>query len=280
MNTSNSEYSQNLLRQPPRLIKHITRRLYARNSRQSVFPGDGIDWQSASAVLFLLGCYPQKGRLSGEPCLILNKRSVKVRQPGDLCCPGGRVSRRLDGGLATLLKLPMLHLSRWPHWPHWRKTRPRDAKRLRLLLATGVRESIEEMRLNPFGLDFLGPLPAQSLVMFQRVIYPMVVWVSGQKRFYPNWEVEKIIYIPLRDLLDPTGYAQYQLRFETQSSTAQVKPFPCFRYEKENETEVLWGATYRITTVFLDNVFGFVPPDPNSLPEIHGSLSKSYLSNN
>jgi hypothetical protein len=173
----------------------------------------------------------------------------------------------------------MLHLSRWPHWPHWRKTRPRDAKRLRLLLATGVRESIEEMRLNPFGLDFLGPLPAQSLVMFQRVIYPMVVWVSGQKRFYPNWEVEKIIYIPLRDLLDPAGYAQYQLRFETQSSPARVKPFPCFRYQKENESEVLWGATYRITAVFLDYVFGFVPPDLNSLPEIHGSLSRSYLNN-
>jgi hypothetical protein len=278
MDTSNSNYIYNLLRQPPQLIKHITRRLYVRNSRQSVFPSDGIDWQSASAVLFLLGRHPQKGRLAGEPCLILNKRSVKVRQPGDLCCPGGRVSRRLDAGLAILLKLPILHLARWPHWPRWRKTRPRDAKRLRLLLATGVRESIEEMRLNPFGLDFLGPLPAQPLVMFQRVIYPMVVWVSGQKRFYPNWEVEKIIYIPLRDLLNSTGYARYRLRFEGQTSAAQVNTFPCFRYEKENNTELLWGATYRITTAFLDYVFGFVPPDLNSLPEIYGRLSKAYLS--
>ena len=279
MNTSNSECIQNLLRQPPRLIKHITRRLYARNSRQSVFPGDGIDWQSASAVLFLLGRHPQTGSLSGEPCLILNKRSTRVRQPGDLCCPGGRVSRRLDAGLATLLKLPILHLARWPHWPQWRKTRPRDAKWLWLLLATGVRESIEEMRLNPFGLTFLGPLPAQPLVMFQRIIYPMVVWVSGQKRFYPNWEVEKIIYIPLRDLLNSTRYARYRLRFEAQSTTPQINTFPCFRYAKGNKEEVLWGATYRITAVFLDYVFGFVPPDLNSLSEIHGSLSRAYLNN-
>jgi hypothetical protein len=279
MNTLNSECIRDLLQQPPRLIKHITQRLYARNSRQSVFPGDGIDWQSASAVLFLLGRHPQKGSLSGEPCLILNKRSVNVRQPGDLCCPGGRVSRRLDAGLAALLKLPILHLARWPYWSQLRKTRPRDAKWLRLLLATGVRESIEEMRLNPFGLEFLGPMPAQPLVMFQRVIYPMVVWVSGQKRFYPNWEVEKIIYIPLRDLINSTRYARYRLRFEAQSTTAQMNTFPCFRYEKGNKAEVLWGATYRITAVFLDDVFDFVPPDLNSLPEIHGSLSRAYLNN-
>ena len=276
MSQLNSEYIHNLLQQPPQLIKHVTRRLNERNRRQSIFPGDGIDWQSASAVLFLLGLHPQKGRRSGEPCLILNKRSAMVRQPGDLCCPGGRVSPRLDAALAALLKLPMLHLSRWPHWRHWRKTRPHDAKRLRLLLATGVRESIEEMRLNPFGLDFLGPLPAQSLVMFQRVIYPMAVWIPRQKRFYPNWEVEKIIYIPVRDLLNPAGYARYQLRFAAQSRAEGISTYPCFRYEKE----VLWGATYRITTVFLDYVFGFVPPDLNSLPEIHGSLSRSYLSNN
>ncbi len=276
MNQLNSESIPNLLQQTPELIEHITHRLSVQNDRSPLFPKAGIDWQSASAVLFLLGRHPQKGRLSGEPCLILNKRSVKVRQPGDLCCPGGRVSRRLDAGLAALLKLPIFHLTRWPHWPHWRITRPRDAKRLRLLLATGVRESIEEMRLNPFGLDFLGPLPAQQLVMFHRVIYPMVVWIPRQKRFYPNWEVEKIIYIPLRDLLNPAGYARYQLRFEAQSSAAQINTFPCFRFEEE----VLWGATYRITTVFLDYVFGFVPPDLNSLPEIHGSLSRSYLSNN
>lgn len=280
MNPLNSESIQNLLRQTPELIEHITHRLCVQNNRNPLFPGDGIDWQSASAVLFLLGRHPQQGRLSGEPCVILNKRSENVRQPGDLCCPGGRVSPRLDAGLATLLKLPIFHLARWPHWPYWHKTRPRDAKRLRLLLATGVRESVEEMRLNPFGLEFLGPQPAQSLVMFQRVIYPMVVWVSGQKRFYPNWEVEKIIYIPLRDLLNPARYARYRLRFEAQSSAAPVNTYPCFRYVEGNKAEVLWGATYRITVAFLHDIFDFTPPDLNTLPEIRGSLSESYFLNN
>lgn len=269
----------NLLKQPPRLVDHITRRLQARNNRQPVFPQGGIDWQNASAVLFLLGGYRRRGRHFVEPFLILNKRSANVRQPGDLCCPGGRVSRRLDTALSKLLRLPILRIGRWPHWRRWHQDRPREAEWLRVLLATGLRESMEEMRLNPFGLDFLGPLPAQPLVMFKRVIYPMVIWVSGRKRFYPNWEVAKIIYIPLRNLLNPARYARYLLRFGTRSSAAPVNTFPCFQFEQNDQKELLWGATYRITTAFLKDVFDFVPPDINSLPEIYGHLSRSYLNN-
>jgi hypothetical protein len=266
------------LQPPAELRKQIVHRLHVNNHRRPIFARGGIDWPSASAVLFLLGRCPKKEPSSGEPCLILTKRSAKVRQPGDLCCPGGRVNRRLDAALASFFKLPLFPLARWPYWPEFLKKRPRDARWLRLLLATGVRESVEEMRLNPFCLNFLGPLPAQPLVMFQRVIYPMVVWVPGEKRFYPNWEVEKVIYFPLRDLLNPARYARYRLRFETQANAAHVKTFPCFRYHKENKAEVLWGATYRITAVFLDYVFGFVPPDLNSLPEIHGRIGREYLS--
>jgi hypothetical protein len=79
-------------------------------------------------------------------------------------------------------------------------------------------------------------------------------------------------------ILNPARYARYRLQFVAQSSAAQVSAFPCFRYEKENKAELLWGATYRITAVFLEYVFGFVPPDVNSLPEIHGRLSRAYLS--
>ncbi len=269
-----------LMQQPSHFSQHIIHRLHERSSRGPIFSDRDVDIKTASAVLFLLGRYPGTDRLSGEPCLILNKRSANVRQPGDLCCPGGRVNPRLDAGLAALLRLPVSPLVRWPYWRRWLHKQPREAGWLRLLLATGMRESVEEMCLNPFGLKFLGPLPAQPLVMFKRVIFPMVVWISSQKRFYPNWEVEKIIYIPLRNLLNPARYARYRLRFEAQSTTPQVNTFPCFRYDKENNAELLWGATYRITAVFLDYVFGFVPPDVNSLPEIHGSLNRAYLSNN
>ena len=278
MKLLDSDRIHSLLQQPSLLRKQIGDRLHTLNSREPIFTMEGVDLAVASAVLFLLGRQPRKTNHPEELCLILNKRSANVRQAGDLCCPGGRVSPRLDAGLAKLLRLPMLPLARWPFWPDWRKRRPYNVKWLRLLLATGLRESVEEMRLNPFGLKFLGPLPSQTLVMFQRVIYPMVLWVTRQKRFYPNWEVEKIVSIPLRDLLNPAQYARYRLRIETPSAAENVNTFPCFRYERDGETEILWGATFRITMVFLNYVFGFSPPDIDALPEIRGHLSRSYHS--
>jgi hypothetical protein len=278
MNSLEFDTIDALLQRPSELTQQIGDRLHTHNSRESIFAMEGVDLAVASAVLFLLGRQPGKTNHSEEVCLILNKRSVDVRQAGDLCCPGGRVSPRLDAGLAKLLRLPMLPLARWAFWPDWRKRRPYNVKWLRLLLATGLRESVEEMRLNPFGLKFLGPLPPQALVMFQRVIYPMVIWVTRQKRFYPNWEVEKIVSIPLRDLFNPVQYARYRLRIETASATENVNTFPCFRYEKDGENEILWGATFRITMVFLNCVFGFLPPDFDSLPEIRGHLSRAYHS--
>ena len=267
-----------LLQKTDALRQHIIGRLDAHNSHEAIFNLEKVDLQAVSAVLFLLGRYPDKGRYADQACLILNKRSAKVRQPGDLCCPGGRISPLLDTCLAALLQLPQLPLARWLHWQRWRRERPRQAGWLRLLLATGLRESVEEMRLNPFGVTFLGPLPAQSLIMFNRVIYPMVVWVSDQKRFYPNWEVEKIVYIPVCDLFDPAKYARYCLQIQNSSAGDTVNTFPCFRHQRAGEAEILWGATYRIAIGFLKQVFDFEPPDMYSLPEIHGRLGESYLS--
>jgi hypothetical protein len=277
VNFLDSDTIQDLLQRPGPLTKQITHRLHERYSPESIFASEKIDSACASAVLFLLGQFQSQNRLAGKPCLILNKRSANVRQAGDLCCPGGRVNLHLDGVLATLLKLPIGPLARWSYRSEWLKLHPRGLKWLRLFLATGLRESAEEMRLNPFGLKFLGPLPPQPLLMFQRIIYPMVMWITGQKRFYPNWEVDKIIYIPLRDLLNAAQYARYRVRIETRSNTVRVNTFPCFRYESANGTELLWGATYRITMVFLRDVFSFVPPAADSVPLIHGRLSRAYL---
>ena len=260
----------------------VARDLYA-SSRQALYTAQsGIDYRQASVVLFLVGdCPPEKGCRS-EPCLILNKRSERVRQPGDLCCPGGGISPGLDRPAAGLLKLPGSPLRRWPYWPQVKRLDLNG--RLPLLMATAFREGFEEMRLNPLGLEFLGLLPPQDLVLFSRRIFPLVCRVKRQQRFFPNWEVEKIVPIPLGHLLDPGRYAQYRLTIDIprpEKPEPEIRRLPCFihRYRRGG-AEIFWGATLRIALQFLEIVYAFTPPEIDSLPVVPGRLTRAYLTGN
>jgi 8-oxo-dGTP pyrophosphatase MutT (NUDIX family) len=262
------------------LVRRIIRVLNAQVEAKEVFSANGVNRQTGAGVLLLLGARRDNEHGSGEPCLILNKRSRKVRQPGDLCFPGGSISPRIDVPLAKLFSLPITSLGRWQYWPQWKCTHPRAARLLALLWATGLRESLEEMRLNPFGAKFLGPLPPQSLVMFQRKIYPLVTWVQRQQRFFPNWEVEKIIYIPLREMLDPANYRRYRLRMQitdAAESSPSTRDYLCFRFQKNSAIDILWGATLRITLLFLEYIFNFHPPALETLPIIEDRLDQNYF---
>ncbi len=257
---------------------HVATALH-RHQLDEGLPPLGVQSISSSVVLFLLGpvCGADGVR---QPCLILNKRSEKVPQPGDLCCPGGGVSPRVDRLLAGLLRLPGSPLTRWPCWRWWRRRRPVESRRLSTLFATALREGAEEMRLNPLGVRFLGPMPVQRLVLFRRDIYPMVCWVNRQQRFFPNWEVEKIVHIPLVHLLDTRYYARYRLRMDVpglSEATTAVRDFPCVIHGRGTERELLWGATYRIAMDFLDIVFGFRPPGLRGLPTINGRIGNRYM---
>lgn len=267
----------------PVFMDRVMDRLYEKNHHDRIFSKGVTDSSVTSAVLFLLGMHCQENEFSSSPCLILNKRSPMVKQPGDLCCPGGSLSSPMDTFLAKILYLPGTPLTRWPYWKMWHKQRRREAHNLALLFATCLREGFEEMRLNPMGVKFLGPLPQQQLVMFHRVIYPMVCWISRQKQFSPNWEVERVVYIPLQNLLNPSNYARYRLQIETSpenENLPDVKDYPCFIQKQKNDRDVLWGATFRITMAFLEIVFGFRPPDMESLPIVRGTLDRNYLTGN
>jgi len=271
---------QQLLENNLNLIRHIIQALNGQARQNSIYPAQPVDPQTAASVILLLGSHKNIQTNGSEPCLIFNKRSLKVRQPGDLCFPGGSVTPRLDSHLSKLLSLPFTSLGRWKYWSQWQDAQPQAARRLSLFWATGLRESFEEMRLNPLGVKFLGPLPPQSLVMFRRVIYPMVAWVRRQKKFFPNWEVEKIIYVPLREMLDAANYRRYHLSLSTRQNekSSQSGPdYPCFYFQDDNGPEILWGATYRIATVFMEYVFGFKPPAFETLPVVEGRLDSAYM---
>jgi hypothetical protein len=261
------------------LARHVMETLRNWGRKTCLFPESLADSRSTSAVLFLLSQCPQGDGSVTEPCLIFNKRSNRVKQSGDLCFPGGGIVHPFDTRVAKLLGLPLFPLGRWPYWKEWQTQRREEAARLSLLLATGLRESLEEMRLNPLAIRFLGPIPAQVLPSFQRVLYPLVVWIRNQHRFFPNWEVEKVVSIPVNDFLKPERYVCYRMHFESpQNSPLQaIQNFPGFLHQDGKETEVLWGATYQIVITFLKIIFGFSPPDINSLQVIKGSRGENYF---
>lgn len=270
----------NLSEDSASFIEDLRCALNDRSRCEHFFPEGISGFSSTSAVLLLLSGHSGNSGTVSEPCLVFNKRSKKVKQAGDLCFPGGRIIPRSDFYISKILGLPLFPLARWPYWHKWRDLRQEESRRMALLFAASLRESLEEMRLNPLLVKFLGPLPPQRLEMFHRVIYPMVGWITGQKRFFPNWEVEKIVYIPLRDLLDTDGYACYRLHMGIRRDNRErgiAQDFPCFLHQNQDEREVLWGATYRIITIFLELVFGFSPPPVETLPVIEGALADNYL---
>ena len=263
------------------LINQIEHKLFDANDSTTLFPENTDEMLKQSAVLLPLGPACSKDYdHPDDPCIILNKRSEKVRQSGDLCCPGGGVSPLLDSTLARLLKMPRSPLTRWGFWSECKSRHPENARKLSVLYATSLRESFEEMRLNPMGVRFLGPLPPQQLRLRGRYIFPMAGWVNRQKKFLPNWEVDKILYIPIRNFLNPENYGVFRLRLNggQKQTMGDLDPcYPCYRHETGSETEILWGATYRIVMNFLYAVFGFEPPGAKNLPLFDWQLSETYF---
>ncbi len=267
--------------QPPDVFRaHIARSLTSAEMLEAIRDVDPLGRNGLSVVLFIIGVDHSPARGAHAPCLILNKRSSRVRQPGDICCPGGGVEPRIDTLLAHLLRLPGSPLRNWVHYRRWQSEHPRELKRLHLLLATALREGLEEMRLNPLTVRFLGSLPPEPLVMFRRVIYPLVVWVDRQQRFYPNWEVERVVRIPLHTLLKPDHYICYRLsmpRSPPGAGGANRLDFPALQWSTPQGAEILWGATYRIAMRFLDRVMGFTAPGIETLEVVERELPPEYM---
>jgi hypothetical protein len=266
------------------LIKKIQYRLHHSTKKKRYLIESITDIRNISSVLFPLGHFCDQSNDTSSLCLVLNLRSALVRQAGDLCCPGGGLTIGLDGMLARLLTLPFFSLSKWPHWAWWQKHDYLMSKQMALCYAAAQREGVEEMRLNPLGLTFLGPLPTQHLAMFSRTIFPFAVWINSQKRFFPNWEVERIVYLPLKELLNPVNYARYRLHMSFHDALhvpkSQTIEFLCYLHRHDEGTDILWGATFRITMDFLQIIFGFLPPHPDTLPVVERCINDTYLNRN
>ncbi len=257
------DYEQ-LLKDPPRLRAHVAERLAeaspdfaGRMERIRAERRRGAK-SAASGVLV-----PLEFDASSAQCVVvLNKRSPWVRQPGDLCCPGGGTEQGLDRCLGRLLSFPLLPFPpRSEPFRRLLRSPPRQREVLLLILAGVLRESWEEMRLPPWKVEYLGALPVQRMQSFPLSIFPVVGWIRAAWRARPNREVAEVLRLPLRAFFEGERYALCRFRLEEAGKEGGAGggcwEMPCLIVEGSGgREEVLWGATFKILTAFMKRVFG------------------------
>lgn len=218
---------------------------------------------------------------SGEFFFRLSKRSHRIPQAGDLSCPGGILQDRWDRIIMRLVTSGVIPVLRNKAG---KLSRQRDAETfqtLSLFLANAMREAWEEIRLNPFSVHFLGPLPAYSLQLFQRIIFPMVGLVQEISRFRPNYEVESLVDIPVAAFFHKENYATLIREVDGRLGLGETEPqfLPCLIYHDQTGAEhVLWGATFFVIISFLEIIFNFELPEWRNKRFVRKTIDAHYLS--
>jgi len=246
----------------------------------------GQTGQLAAGVLLLLSYrshHISDPKNHGAWVLQLIKRSSLTAQGGDISCPGGMLHSLLDWAFSLffirsgiLSSPPLSFASALAETPSGGK------KIISLFLANALRESWEELHLNPLHVSLLGALPTYSLHLFRRTIFPLVAVARNNWTPIPNREVEKIIEIPLKNFFREDSYGRYMIQAGETLPHPDQGPweFPCLIHEDNEGEEILWGATFYIIMNFLRIVFDFQLPDMHSRRIREKTLNHDYLTGN
>jgi 8-oxo-dGTP pyrophosphatase MutT (NUDIX family) len=184
-----------------------------------IAPADDPEGRTLAAGLVLLYPFHLAG-LPGEqsspaPHLVLTQRTTALRRhSGQISLPGGRYDLE-DGSL----------------------------------LRTALRETEEELGVDPADLTIWGRLEPEHIVASHYALAPFVAFTPRRPRFVPApAEVAEVIDLPLAHLLDPATVEEEVWEF--QGSARRV----CFYRYGEHK---IWGATARI----LHQVVVLLDPD-------------------
>ena len=110
---------------------------------------------------------------------------------------------------------------------------------------TALREAWEEIRLPPEAVEVLGLLDDTPTRATSFIITPVVGIVRDRVVFTPDGrEIERVLEVPLTVLRDPAIF-----RTEMWEGNGEVHPVQFYQVSPE---DVVWGATARILTQFLE----------------------------
>ncbi|MDX1386635.1 MAG: CoA pyrophosphatase [bacterium] len=113
----------------------------------------------------------------------------------------------------------------------------------RNLQVTALRETQEELGLDPAGIDVLGELEDIYTPTGYRIT-PFVGLISEPPSLVPNpGEIQEVIEVPLDHLLDPNN-----MKVERSEFFSQEFDMPFYYFKRHT----IWGATGRITRELID----------------------------
>ena len=113
------------------------------------------------------------------------------------------------------------------------------------LVTTALRETQEEIGLDPATVEVIGRLDRLSTFTSRSEVHPYVGVLPGPpgRLVAQPSEVERILHVPFADLLHPDAFHEERWTFPNGVDR------PLFFYEIEGDT--IWGATGRMLTQLL-----------------------------
>jgi 8-oxo-dGTP pyrophosphatase MutT (NUDIX family) len=112
------------------------------------------------------------------------------------------------------------------------------------LIDTALRETQEELGIEPRIVDVLGTLSELYIPVSKFNIYPIIGWTDQKPQFtLNNSEVDQLIFFPVLSHIR-NGMTD-EAEVETLNGPLKV---PCFKFQGE----IIWGATAMILSEFLD----------------------------
>ncbi|MBI2856736.1 MAG: CoA pyrophosphatase, partial [Chloroflexi bacterium] len=126
------------------------------------------------------------------------------------------------------------------------------------LLHTALRETYEEVGLDPASVEVLGALDDTPTVTSNFLITPYVAFVPHNPRFAINpVEVTELIEVPIQSLASITP--------RTEAEVLDGRPHTVYFYDYNGHT--IWGATARVVKGFLDLLRPGLPGLSVALPQ-------------
>jgi len=107
------------------------------------------------------------------------------------------------------------------------------------LFATALREAEEEVGVKPETVNVIGSLSELYIPPSNFKVFPVIAYSNQRPEFYKNqYEVEKILEMPIRQLMEPSTVKQTTIKVMGGLSL----PTPYF----DVDGEIVWGATAMI----------------------------------